>query len=381
MQRVSLDRLRSSMVTSENVYTADGKLLLKKNTEIKDSYLKRLKQIGVPAVYVRNPYYEDATPPDIIDEITRVRLISSLQREFLAIREGKPWNVRRFIEMAEQIVIEVTLNSRALVQLTDIRSYNEFTFGHSVNVAVLSAVIGLAMGYPPRKLHDVALGGLLHDVGKMKVDPSILNKRGKLTDEEYSDIQQHAMLGFDVLRQAVPRIVPVPVMHMSLQHHERPDGNGYPRQMAKKEIHEYARIASVADVYDALTCDRPYCKARFPHEACLLMTEGMERQFDMEILTAFLTRVAIYPVGSVVLLSTGEIGVVTEVCWGMQNRPTVRLMIDRRQQFVNRDVRVDLREHPAVEVQRVLEEEAVFALSIDSPVFKESVDTKFAPES
>lgn len=362
MQRVSLDRLRPGMMTSENVFTADGQLLLKANAEIQESYLLRLRQIGIPAVYVRNPYFDDATPPDIVDEVTRVRLIASLQRQFLLIREGKKWDIHQFIRMAERIVAEVTLNSRVLVQMTDIRSYNEFTFGHSVNVAVLSTVIGLALGYSPQKLHDVALGGLLHDVGKMGLDPKILNKRGKLTEEEYTIVKTHTTMGFDIMRKAIPRIVPIPSMHMALQHHERPDGAGYPRALKSKEIHEYALIAAVADVYDAVTCDRPYNKGKFPHEACLLMTEGMTKQFDMEILTAFLTRVAIYPIGSVVVLSTGEIGVVNEIYWGMQNRPTLRLIVDRDKRIVSHVAKIDLRESPDIEIERVLEEEAVFAL-------------------
>ena len=292
-----------------------------------------------------------------------MRLISSLQTEFLAIREGKPWDVHRLKAMADQIVLEVTLNARTLVQLTDTRSYKEFTFGHSVNVAVLCAVIGLAMEYAPRKMHDLALGGLVHDIGKMLIDPAMVNKRGKLTTEEYDIMKSHTSLGFEILRNAIPRIVPAPVMHMALYHHERPDGAGYPRQLLKKAIHEYVRIVSVADVFDEVTSVRPYAKARFAHEACLLMTEDMGKQFDMDVLTAFLTRVAIYPVGSVVMLSTGDFGVVTEVAWGMQNRPTLRLMVDKHKRMLKKNVTVNLAEFPGVEIARVLGEEEVFSIS------------------
>ena len=224
-------------------------------------------------------------------------------------------------------------------------------------------VIALALGYSPRRMHDVALGGLVHDIGKMRIDPDILNKRGKLTEEEYDIMKAHTTLGFDILRHAMPRIVPAPVMHMALHHHERPDGTGYPRQLPKSAIHEYVRIVTVADVYDEVTCDRPYAKARFPHEACLLMTENMGIQFDMEVLTAFLTRVAIYPIGSVVMLSTGDFGVVTEVCWGMQNRPAIRLMVDKHKRMLKQNVTVNLAEFPGVEIERVLGEEEVFTIS------------------
>lgn len=351
------------MLTSENIFTAEGQLLIRANVEITELYIKRLRQVGIPAVYVHNPFFADAVPSDIIDEMTRIRLISSLQKEFLAIREGKPWNVQQFMDMSAQIVTEVTLNSRSLIQLTDTRSYKEATFSHSVNVAVLCVVIALAMDYPPRKMHDVALGGLLHDVGKMLIDPAIVNKRGLLTTAEYEIMMEHVTLGFDILRSAIPRIIPAPVMHMALQHHERPDGTGYPRQLAKSEILEYARIVAVADVYDEVTCDRPYSKARFPHEACLMMADAMNQQFDTEVLTAFLTRLAMYPVGSVVELSTGDIGVVVALYWGMQNRPTIRLMLNSHKKILTKKAMLDLRDHPKVEIRRVLGEEEVFTLS------------------
>lgn len=362
MQRVSLAHLRPGMITASNVYSADGRILVNSDVELKEKAVRRLAELGVLAVYIKNPYFEDAAVPEIISEASRVKLIQAVQKQFIAIRENKKWDPALFVTLAGQIVSEVSKNAQSFVQLTDIRPHNEFTFGHSVNVAVLCTLIGTALKFTKTKLIDVALGGLLHDVGKMRIDPAILNKPGRLTAEEYRVMQTHAELGFEILRHTSP-VIPLKVTHMAFQHQEKPDGTGYPRQLKNEAIHAYAKIASVADVYDAVTCDRPYHRGLFPHEACLLLAEGMGKQFDLDTLTAFLTRVAIYPIGSVVELSTGDIAVVTQVPWGMQNHPTVRLMLDRRSMPVKDKATVDLRDFPHVEVKRVFGEEAVIAIN------------------
>lgn len=363
MQRISLAHLRPGMVTARAVYSADGRVLVNADAELKEKYLERLSQLGVLSVYIRNPYFEDAVVPEIISEGSRVTLIQAVQQQFLAIREAKKWDETVFVELAKQIVSEVTKNVQSLVQLTDIRPHNEFTFGHSVNVAVLCVLIGSALKYTKARLVDVALGGLLHDVGKMRIDTAILNKPGKLTADEYRIMQTHAELGFEILRHTTPHVIPLKVMHMAFQHQEKPDGTGYPRQLKNEDIHEYAKIASVADVYDAVTCDRPYHRGLFPHEAALLLAQGMGKQFDLNMLTAFLTRVALYPIGSVVELSTGEIGVVTAVPYDMQNRPLIRLMLDKHSRPLTEKVTADLRDHPSIEIKRVFGEEAVLAIN------------------
>jgi len=271
MQRTPIDRLRPGMITAANVFSANGRLLIKAEVSITEHYLQRLLQIGVPSVYIRNPLFEDDCVPEIISETIRVSHIRTLQQQFLAVQAGTPWDAQCFVEMAERIATEVSKKAQYMVQLTDIRLCNEFVYGHSVNVAVLCATIGLALGYPLRKLQELALGGLLHDIGQMKIPSRLLNKASKLSNDEFSLSQTHTTQGFEILRQTGSGRIPLLVMHMALQHHEKVDGTGYPRRLQKNEIHEYARIAAVADVYDAMTCDRPYRRAWFPHEACLLM--------------------------------------------------------------------------------------------------------------
>lgn len=363
MQRISLTHLRPGMVTAKNIFSADGRILISANVELTERYVERLAQFEILSVYIRNPYFEDAVPPEIISESSRVKLIQAVQQQFIAIRENRKWDPAQFVALAEQIVGEVGQNAQSMVQLTDIRLHNEFTFGHSVNVAALCALIGSALKYNRTNLVEVALGGLLHDIGKMKIATDILNKPAKLTVAEYKIMQTHAELGFEILRNSAPHVISLKAIHMAFQHQEKPDGTGYPRQLRGKEIHEYAKIAAVADVYDAVTSDRPYHRGLFPHEAAMLLAEGMGKQFDADVLTAFLARVAIYSIGSVVELSTGEIGVVTNVSLGMQNRPTIRLMLDKNRQPLEKKITVELHKHSAVEIKCVLGEEAVVELN------------------
>jgi HD-GYP domain-containing protein (c-di-GMP phosphodiesterase class II) len=363
VQRIPLTHLCPGMVTAKRIFSADGRVLIGEDVELTKRYIEGLAHFNILSVYIRNPYFEDAIPPEIISENSRVKLIQAVQQQFLAIRENKRWNPAQFITLAEQIVDEVGVSAEAMVQLTDIRSHNEFTFGHSVNVAVLCVLIGFALQYPRTKLIELALGGLLHDVGKMKITTKILNKPARLTDDEYKIMQTHAELGFEILRTTASHIISRKSMLMAFQHQEKPDGTGYPRQLTGSAIPEYSKIVAVADVYDAVTSDRPYHRGLFPHEAAMLLADGMGKQFDVEVLTAFLTRVAIYSIGSVVELSSGQIGVVTQVSSGMQNRPTIRLMLDKNRNPFTRKIVVDLHDYPAVEIKQVLGESAVGELN------------------
>lgn len=359
MQRVPIAELQSGMITARNLYSADGQLLLNDNVVLQECHIKRLEQAGIPAVYVCNPHFLDLSSPEILDETIRVKMIQTLQKHYLAVREGRKWYSCYFSDMAGQIVAEVRKKADSLIHLTDIRALDECTFAHSVNVAMLSAMIGVALNYPQHKLYEVVLSGLLHDIGKMRINPALLNKAGKLTEKEFEIMKTHTIEGYKVLQSVLPQTIPVEVMWVAMQHHQRMNGTGYPQKLSSEPIHAYARIVSIADAYDALTCERPYREALFPHEACMIMTQSMGSQFDPVILTAFLGRLAIYPIGSIVLLSNDHIGIVQQVYPHMQNRPTVRLIQSRQ----STPTILDLREHPSIEIKHVLRTAEVLAVT------------------
>jgi HD-GYP domain-containing protein (c-di-GMP phosphodiesterase class II) len=217
------------------------------------------------------------------------------------------------------------------------------------------------MEYAEAKLRELALGALLHDLGQTLVPAEIANKPGKLTPEEMDIVRQHTQAGFDVLRKI--REVSIPAAHIAYQHHENYDGTGYPRKLKGDEIHEYARIVTVANIFDALISERPFRKAFPPHEAHeILMTLG-QKFVDRKILNIFLSNIAIYPIGSVVQLSTGQIGVVTDVSRGLQARPQIKLIADEDYSSLPVTEELDLTRNLTVFITKLLKEQEIIELS------------------
>ncbi|MGB9804909.1 HD-GYP domain-containing protein, partial [Desulfofundulus sp.] len=209
--------------------------------------------------------------------------------------------------------------------LTEICSADMYTYAHSVDVCVLALTVGVKFGYEKKDLLRLGIGGLLHDLGKSKVPPEILNKPGKLTPEEFREIKKHPAYGYKIILESQDRIDPRSAA-VILNHHERYDGTGYPRGLKGDEIDEMSAICSVADVYNAITTDRVYRKAHPPHEAYEMIMASGDLMFSSRIVEAFLKCVLPYPPGSVVRLSSGLVGVVLRVKQGFPFRPVLKLV-------------------------------------------------------
>ena len=361
MQRVSISHATPGMVVARNIFGADGKLMLAEGMELTHNRIRLLERIGILSVYIRNPYFEDVVIPEVMREEVRVKAVAKVQQVFRDFRITHQLNADRLQNTARQIVAEVLSNSKVMLHMTEIRTHDDYTFVHSVQVCAISVLIGTVMGYPNAKLMELALGALLHDVGKMMIPQEILNKPGKLDSEEMEVIRLHPEKGFEFLRQKHPTLSLL-AMHVAFQHHEKYDGSGYPRGLQKKDIHEYARIVAIADVYDALVSDRPYRVGMLPHEAYEILMALVDAHLDGEILILFLRNLAVYPVGCVVQLNTGDFGVVIDVRSGLQWRPVLRLIADKQRRLYQGDVQLDLATHLTTAISRVVPEDEIFAL-------------------
>jgi len=198
---------------------------------------------------------------------------------------------------------------------------------------------------------------LLHDIGKMKISLEILNKKEPLTAQEWQTIAEHSQLGFDVLRQH--KSIPLIAAHIAYQHHENFDGTGYPQGLAGEGIHPYARIAGIADLYDAITSDRPYRPAMLPHEAYEVILGSRGNKLDPAITDIFLDHVALFPLGTVVLLDTGEMGVVSKIHPKLQARPVIKLIFDQSGQEVAGERFVDLTQQLTRFIVKVLKPQEI----------------------
>lgn len=355
MQRVLVSQLNVGMVTARHVFSADGRMLLAAEREITESYIRRLQEMGIYAIYVRNPFFDNVEIPLVINEATRNHSMQTVKRAFEVLRSPRSGvDFEEIQSSARQIVSAVLRNRRAIVHLTEIRAHDDYTFAHSVDVCTLSVLVAVHLGYTEFRLQELAVGALLHDVGKTKVSKELLNKQSSLNADEMALMKGHSMYGFDILRSNIGKLT-LPSIHISLQHHEKIDGSGYPRGLSGADIHEYSRVVSIADVYDAVTSDRPYRKALLPHEAYELMLAGGGQHFDPHILAIFLQRIAIYPIGTVAKLTNGDIGVVTAVSTGAPMRPTLRLIMDKHRRLYPGIAMLDMQNNLTIFIDQVID--------------------------
>lgn len=340
MRKITLERARPGMVIAKSILGSSGRALLRAGTIIKPQYLCYLRNLEISHIYIRDSRTDDVELADLISEETRLEARSLVKDIFGSHQEpalaNKGINIDngKVVETVKKIIDELLENQDMLIQLSDMRAKNDYLFAHAVNCTVLAALVAVKMDFAPEELKSLAKGTLLHDLGMVFVPSLIVNRPKRLTEEELAIVRKHPLEGFEIFRQTpVYETVAGAVI---LGHHERFMGQGYPQGLAGDEIEIPAQIAAIADVYDALTSERPYRGAFQPHQAVeMLMSFG--EYFNLEILKRFLSLIAAYPVGLHVRLSNGESGVVVANHPGLTLRPTVRIL----------NVGEDLAPHPA----------------------------------
>ena len=360
MQRVSVGFLEAGMVAARNVHSAEGRLLVTKDTVLSEAMVANIQKTSLGSIYVRNPLFQDIEAEEVVTEDNRRKAVMALKSAVTAYQKTKVLDIQPLKKVLRELVVEIIRNRDSMIHQLDMRTYQDYIYAHSVNTCVLSVLIAVNLDYPEGKLTDLALGTMLHDVGMMMLPDALLMKMGNLTPEESKQVQQHPEDGFNILRTV--REIPITVAHIAYQHHERVDGKGYPRNLTADKILEVAKVAAVADTFDALVSDRPYRKGMVPHEAYEVMMALADSYVDRDILHLFLTHVAIYPVGSVVQLDNGQHGVVTKVLPRLQTRPQVRLLTDQQGNLLSEQTEIDLTQHLTLMISRVLKEKEVFEL-------------------
>lgn len=283
---------------------------------------------------------------DFYEELKEASLIRNeaegVVREFLhSARVGEGLNTEKVNNTVGKMVDSIFRNQDALTSLARLKSFDDYTFAHSVNVCLLSLAIGRHMGLPKDSLQDLGVGSILHDIGKMLVPDTILRKAGGLTEAEYGVMRTHAELGAQILNgtkeiadasRAVPR-----------EHHEKYDGTGYPNRLSGADIHLFARIGAVADAYDAMTSNRVYQSGLLPEEALKRMYMLRGKQFDPELVERLIRCLGIYPIGTLVELNTGELAIVKMANHSHPLQPMVMLVFDKDKNRCREALEVDLK--------------------------------------
>ncbi len=317
---------------ARTIFLENGNVLLGHGVELTQRYIDRLVHLGVDTVYIEDEITDDIIPEDVIRDETRKHAVESVYKTMTTLMD-QPQVQRRtslpdlgttFQKVFGEILVDLSSRRDVLVNLSNLHVMDGYFFHHSVNVAVLAGIVGIAKGYNHQQLIELGVGALLFDIGMTQLPKELWNQRTELNEEERQRVRYHTEDGFNILRSQYN--VSLVSAHCALQHHERFDGTGYPRQLRDKQIHEYAQIVAIADVFDALISPRPFRKSFTPSEATEFLFAAGNSYFDLDLVKLFLHHVAIYPVASTVQLSTGHVGVVSLVNPLAVNRPTVRIV-------------------------------------------------------
>lgn len=355
-KRIGIDELRPGMLVEKlDRSWLDTPFFRHKMTITSSDQIAQLKACGVRTLVVN--IEEEHTPrepiqaaPDITSDpvfttpaaasapssVTLEEELPNARQTYLAAktivqnamhdtRLSRAINMDEVNRVVSDMSDSILRNPDALTSLTRLKKFDEYTFYHSVNTSILAMSLGRHLEFDRTTLHQIGVGSLLHDIGKTKIPPEILNKPGRFKPDEMEIMKQHVLRGVEILSTTTG--LGDSYLRPALEHHERVDGTGYPHRRVRSELSQFGLIAAVVDIYDAMTSDRCYHKGQAAHEALqFLYRLSLEGHLDAALVQRFIHVVGLYPVGSIVELNTGETGIVKEVHHHAPLAPVVLLV-------------------------------------------------------
>lgn len=319
MRYINIDQVEPGDILARSIYTSEGLTLLQADIQLTVGMINNLRRFGVTMLSIKDPNFQDIKLEDVVSEATRKEAIANLSSAIQCVQTGKGIDLRGIQKSVNSIVEETLRNRRVLLNLGEIRTNDNQLFIHSLNVCMMSTVIGVAMGYNHSQLKELAIGALLHDIGKVSSDEAAVPDPVAEGKDSH-----HTWVGFNLLRKK--HDMSIVSAHIPLQHHEWVDGSGEPRGLTGAEIHDFAKIVAIANYYDNLISPLAEGETCHPYEACEKIMALAEKQFDHGMVIQFLRAIALYPTGSSLKLSTGEVGVVIDQNRGLPSRPVVRVI-------------------------------------------------------
>ena len=359
MRMMPITLCRPGMKLGKKIYSDEGIVLLAEEVELTETLIRKLAQNGINYLYIQDPKTEGIETPDLLNEETQKQALSTIRNVFRDYidQPGRrnvgmyPYIGRNVRNVMQSVLDDLMRNKDAMIMLMNLHTVDHYLYMHSLNVCVYSTLLGIAHGYNTDELFTLGVGALLHDVGKTQISMQVLLKPGKLSDAEYEEMKRHTERGFYLLKDE-PNISLI-AAHCAFQHHERMNGTGYPRGLKGEEIHDYAKWIGIVDSFDAMTTNRVYKQAMLPHQAVESLFSGSGTLYDTEKLCVFRDKVAIYPVGMTVQLSTGETAVVVDINSASMQRPVVRVVANEAGEELKAPYDLDLSKQLSVMITKV----------------------------
>lgn len=331
MRFVPANFLQEGMVLGKPVGDTLHHVLLNEGHILTESTIERIKEMGYQGLYIEweNTPEELEMAKDVISTNLRDSAKKTIKEVFLLEAEHQDQlqqKQRELESLIHNIIDELLKSDNLIMNISDLKTYDNYTFEHSVNVAVLAIVFGVYLKMPKRDLFNLGFGALTHDLGKRFINIDLLNKKESLTPKEMEIIKKHAEYGKSLLIELFD--APEEITNCAYLHHERYDGKGYPLGLRGEQINISGRIIAICDVFDALTSNRCYRDAIPQAEAVAYILKNRGIHFDPKLVDIFLRYVPVYPVGTVVQLSNGTKGIIINNTVGNGARPIVKVLYD-----------------------------------------------------
>ena len=330
MLYITKKHLKPGMILAQDITLHNlgnfNALLLTKGQILNNTYIKRIIYHNIEGVYIESEAFADINIDPYFDDKFTSKSLAQLKDIYFDFKMSSSKinskNIKKLSYIVDNLVFELLSKDELAYNVLDFKNYDNYTFQHCLNVATLSISTGISLKLSERKLHDLGMAGLLHDIGKISIPIEILNKPGELTSEEYEIMKTHPAIAVELLKNYLPN----DVIRAIESHHERLDGTGYPYGRKGNSIHYYGKILAVCDVYDALTSDRSYRKTVFPNEVIEYIMACGDKHFDYEVLSNFIKIIVAYPVGTFVKLSNDKLAVVIKNYTENIMRPLIRIV-------------------------------------------------------
>lgn len=333
-----IDRLKENEILAENIVNINNQILLKKDASMNSKNIERIKNMGFKSLYVKNPEEEvflEEEVKDIIDPFIRKKAVFDMkecvdnfystiskQRQQLAYGDSGQALLDSLDKISTSLIDEILNSEELKISIMDIKSEGNYLYEHAINTSVLAIMLGAKLGYSTKDMRNIAIASMLLNIGYKNLEPTLYDHEGTLSDAQWLEMVQHPKFSFDILSNNTH--FNAHIKSIVMQHHERLDGSGYPAGLMGSEIHPHAKLVMIADVYDAMTSDRPFRHAYPHHEVVEYIMGNAGTLFDFDLANMFSRCIILYPAGSYVLLSNGLKAVILRNHASHPLRPIVR---------------------------------------------------------